>query len=61
MGVLPFILGVNVMADSQTIFVEIQTTLGTMEAELYADQTPTTVGNFVTLTKEGFYNNRPRS
>ena len=32
-----------------------QTSLGTFTAELYQDQMPLTVGNFVKLAKSGFY------
>ncbi len=34
----------------------IQTTLGTIVLELYNDEAPKTVENFVTLAKKGFYN-----
>lgn len=34
----------------------IQTTRGTIKAELYDDKTPRTVENFVTLANKGFYN-----
>ena len=33
----------------------INTNLGTIELELYADQMPITVGNFVALSESGFY------
>ena len=33
----------------------IETSAGTMNAELFADQAPTTVNNFVFLAREGFY------
>ena len=36
--------------------VRIKTNKGDMVAELYADDTPKTVENFVKLTNEGFYN-----
>lgn len=39
----------------KTTRVIIETTLGTLEAELYADDAPKTVANFVTLAKKGFY------
>ena len=35
--------------------IEIQTSLGKIEAELHADEAPKTVENFVTLAKKGFY------
>jgi cyclophilin family peptidyl-prolyl cis-trans isomerase len=34
----------------------IETTLGTIVIELYRDEAPKTVENFVTLAKKGFYN-----
>ncbi len=37
----------------------IKTTLGDMTVELYGDAAPETVKNFVTLAKEGKYNNVP--
>ena len=36
--------------------IKIETSKGDMIAELYADDTPKTVENFVKLTNEGFYN-----
>ena len=33
----------------------IETTMGTIEGELYTDKAPNTVQNFVTLAKKGFY------
>jgi cyclophilin family peptidyl-prolyl cis-trans isomerase len=35
--------------------VTIETNHGTIEAELFADQTPKTAGNFIELAKKGFY------
>ena len=35
--------------------VKIDTSKGTIEAELFAKEVPKTVENFVTLTKKGFY------
>ena len=32
------------------------TSVGTFKAELYAEQMPITVGNFVDLANSGFYN-----
>ena len=37
--------------------VRIKTNYGTMIAELYAEQTPITVDNFLRYTRAGFYNN----
>jgi cyclophilin family peptidyl-prolyl cis-trans isomerase len=35
--------------------VRIETTMGTIDAELFPKETPKTVENFLTLTKKGFY------
>lgn len=35
----------------------IETDKGTIRLKLFADQAPVTVGNFVNLTRRGFYNN----
>ncbi|HIF38970.1 MAG TPA: peptidylprolyl isomerase [Gemmatimonadetes bacterium] len=35
--------------------VTIETNLGTIEAELFQDGTPKTVGNFIELAKKGYY------
>jgi len=35
--------------------VTIETNHGTIEAEMYADRAPETVGNFIKLAKDGFY------
>ncbi|WP_337865764.1 peptidylprolyl isomerase [Ignavibacterium sp.] len=43
------------MADSITVAV-IQTNMGTIEIELFADKTPKTVENFVGLANKGYYN-----
>jgi len=40
-----------------TIYATITTTKGVFEVELYQSLAPTTVGNFVSLAKSGFYNN----
>lgn len=37
----------------------IETTMGTITAELYADKTPNTVNNFVELSKQNKYNDVP--
>ncbi len=46
--------GENAVADS-ALSVTIETTKGTIVAELYADKVPTTVANFVNLVQRGFY------
>ena len=43
------------MSDSKTVAV-IKTNMGTIEIELFADQTPKTVENFVGLSEKGYYN-----
>jgi cyclophilin family peptidyl-prolyl cis-trans isomerase len=39
----------------QTVKVKIETTMGDIVGELYAQEVPKTVENFVTLAKKGFY------
>jgi len=36
--------------------VTLQTSLGTMRAEIFQDKAPTTAKNFLTLVQKGFYN-----
>lgn len=43
------------MVDSMNVAV-IQTNMGTIEIELFADKTPKTVENFVGLANKGYYN-----
>jgi len=43
------------MSDSITVAV-IETNMGTIEIELFADQTPKTVENFIGLSEKGYYN-----
>ena len=43
------------MSDSITVAI-IKTNMGTIEIELFADQTPKTVENFVGLAEKGYYN-----
>ena len=40
----------------KTVHVLIETTKGVFEAELYPDDAPKTVANFVGLTEQGYYN-----
>jgi peptidyl-prolyl cis-trans isomerase-like 1 len=42
------------MSDSITVAI-IKTNMGTIEIELFADQTPKTVENFVGLSEKGYY------
>jgi cyclophilin family peptidyl-prolyl cis-trans isomerase len=43
------------MSDSITVAI-IKTNMGTIEIELFAEQTPKTVENFVGLAEKGYYN-----
>ena len=43
------------MGDSTTVAI-IKTNMGTIEIELFAEQTPKTVENFVGLSEKGYYN-----
>lgn len=43
------------MSNKQTVAI-IQTNMGTIELELFADKTPKTVENFVGLANKGYYN-----
>ncbi len=46
----------QVIDRARTYTAVIETTKGTMKAELYARDTPRTVNNFVVLARDGFYN-----
>lgn len=41
---------------SKTYFAVVETTLGTFKIQLFADETPRAVNNFVFLSQQGFYN-----
>ena len=43
-------------SQNQVVKVKIETTLGDISAELYPQEAPNTVKNFVTLAQKGFYN-----
>ena len=45
----------TIRKETDIVKVKIETTAGAIYAELYADQAPRTVENFVTLVKKGFY------
>jgi cyclophilin family peptidyl-prolyl cis-trans isomerase len=47
--------GTYFMSDSTTVAI-IKTNMGTIEIELFANQTPKTVENFVGLADKGYYN-----
>ena len=49
----------QVIDPSKTYIATIETTKGTMTAELYAQDAPITVNNFVVLARDGFYNGVP--
>lgn len=42
---------------SKTYYATVETNLGTFDIELFANESPETVNNFVFLAKQGFYNN----
>jgi len=44
------------MAAESAPRVEVETTIGTFTLELYHKHAPTTVRNFVELTRRGYYN-----
>ena len=46
----------QVIDPSKTYIATIETTKGTMKAELYPQDAPKTVNNFVVLARDGFYN-----
>lgn len=53
-------VGVYAYASSQSpkiVYAKLNTSKGLIEVELYQSQIPTTVTNFVSLAKSGFYNN----
>ena len=47
--------GMSVSAPSAPTYVQIETSAGSIELELYADRAPRTVYNFVELSKLGYY------
>ena len=47
------------VSPSKKYVATINTSLGTMHADLYANETPVTVNNFVFLSQQGFYTNVP--
>jgi cyclophilin family peptidyl-prolyl cis-trans isomerase len=53
---VPLILGADLPeTPADVVHIRIETTQGTIEADLYAKEAPKTVQNFVTLAKKGFY------
>jgi cyclophilin family peptidyl-prolyl cis-trans isomerase len=50
-----FVLAAVAFASAESPVVVIETTLGDIEVELYADKAPITVANFLTYVDEGFY------
>ncbi len=56
-GAMLIVSGVNCQNTRRdTVHVQIETTKGTFEVELYPDDAPKTVANFVGLAEEGYYN-----
>jgi peptidyl-prolyl cis-trans isomerase B (cyclophilin B) len=53
--VLPCLPALGKAAKAKNPVVTLETTLGTIEMELYPDKAPKTVDNFVKLAKKGFY------
>ncbi len=47
----------TVASNNSLIYAKIYTSVGPIEVELFATQTPQTVANFVNLSKTGFYDN----
>lgn len=47
----------NNMTETKSQIVTIETSLGNIEMELYADKAPKTVENFLELARRGFYDN----
>jgi peptidylprolyl isomerase/peptidyl-prolyl cis-trans isomerase B (cyclophilin B) len=41
---------------SKTYFATVDTTLGTFKIQLFANESPKTVNNFIFLSQQGFYN-----
>ncbi len=62
--ILSLLLGATMIASGvncqttrrDTVHVQIETTKGTFEVELYPDDAPKTVANFVGLAEQGYYN-----
>lgn len=52
LALLPLILAPLAQADER---VQIETSMGDIEVELYAEQAPKTVANFIEYAKSGFY------
>jgi cyclophilin family peptidyl-prolyl cis-trans isomerase len=49
--------GESVMKNKNNPVVVMETNMGNIELELYEDVAPITAGNFLNLTKKGYYNN----
>ncbi len=60
-SLLTLLIGTNLMAATETpatkspLSLNLETTKGTIELELYSDKTPITSANFVNLAQRGFY------
>ena len=56
LAMVPILMGAADMGPSADVKkVRIETTMGTIEADLFAKEVPKTVENFVTLANKGFY------
>ena len=45
----------NIKDEKQTLIANIKTNMGDMEIELFPNEAPKTVENFVELAKKGYY------
>lgn len=48
--------GMSVQAAKKPVFVKLETSLGDITLELFADKAPVTVANFLQYVNDGFYN-----
>lgn len=57
LGVAAFSIGGNMSQDTKNTVVVMETSMGTIKIELYADKAPITVKNFLTYVDEKHYDN----
>ena len=55
LGLLLYLTGTAKAEGEEIVKIRIETTMGNIDADLYAKDAPKTVENFVTLAKKGFY------
>jgi cyclophilin family peptidyl-prolyl cis-trans isomerase len=55
-GLAALLLSAAAFAQPAATLVEMKTSLGTLQLEVYPDRAPKTVENFLTYVKDGFYN-----